>query len=107
MFNIAWQVLRKHALKALSIISIHEIHMYSIRFNVENKFIKVKESLHKLFKIVPLNQNICLTASHIRRNHKLPEIDSLILATAVHEKYIDFEKLNNKVVGETAVHYLK
>jgi len=113
-FNIAKQVLRKHTLKAVSIISIHEIHMYSIKFNVEDKFINIKEPLHKLFKITPLNQNICIKASHIRRKYKLPEIDALILATAVYEKYPyfytfdkDFEKLNDIKIEETTIYYVE
>lgn len=113
-FETAKRVLKKHALKALSIISIHEIHMYSIKFGVENKFMEIKEPLHSLFKIIPLSQDICIKASHIRRNYKLPEIDALILASAVHERYKhfytfdkDFEKLDNNRIIETIIHYLK
>jgi len=113
-FETAKRVLKKHALKALSIISIHEIHMYSIKFGVENRFMEIKEPLHSLFKIIPLSQDICIKASHIRRNYKLPEIDALILASAVYEKYKhfytfdkDFEKLNNNRIMETIIHYLK
>ena len=113
-FETAKRVLKKHALKALSIISIHEIHMYSIKFGVENRFMEIKEPLHSLFKIIPLSQDICIKASHIRRNYKLPEIDALILASAIHEKYKhfytfdkDFEKLDNNRIMETIIHYLK
>ncbi|MCD6195860.1 MAG: type II toxin-antitoxin system VapC family toxin, partial [Staphylothermus sp.] len=74
----------------------------------------IKEPLHSLFKIIPLSQDICIKASHIRRNYKLPEIDALILASAVHEKYKhfytfdkDFEKLDNNRIMETIIHYLK
>ena len=112
-FKAAQQVLRGHASKAISIITIHEIHMYSVRFGVEDRFIKAKELLHKLFKIVSLNQDICLKASHIRREHRLPEIDSLILASALYGKYKhfytfdkDFEELNGKIIEETRIHYL-
>ena len=113
-FRVAEGVLRKHHLKAMSVISIHEIHVYSVRYGVEDRFAKIKELIHKLFKIIPLNQDICLKATHIRRKYNLPEIDALILATAVHEKYPhfytfdkDFEKLNNKKIKETTVHYMK
>ena len=113
-FETAQRVLREHALKAISVIAVHEIHMYSVKFNVEDKFIKAKELLHKLFKIVPLNQDICLKASYIRREYRLPEVDSLILASAVHERYKhfytfdgDFEELNGKAVEETMIHYLR
>ncbi len=113
-FETAGEVLKKHALKALSIISMHEIHMCSIKFGVEDKFIEIKKLLHSLFKIVPLHQDTCLKASYIRGDYKLPEVDALVLASAVHEKYKhfytfdkDFEKLDNRVIGETKIHYLK
>ena len=113
-FEDAEELIKKHLSKAISIISIHEIHMYSIKFNVEDKFIKVKDLLHSLFKIIFLNQSICIKASYIRRDYKLPEIDSLILATAIENKYTnfytfdkDFEKLNKKRIEETTIHYLK
>jgi len=112
-FDVAKDVLRKHTTRALSIISIHEIHMYSIKFGVENKFLEVKTLLHKLLRIEPLNQDICFKASHLRKTYKLPEIDSLVLATAVCLKYKhfytfdkDFKELNNNVIEETLVHYL-
>ena len=59
--------------------------MYSIRFGVEERFTGVKKALHKLFKIVPLTQGTCIKASHLRRTYGLPEVDALILATAVTE----------------------
>ncbi len=113
-FDVARQVLKKHSLKAISIISMHEIHMYSIRFGVEERFIGVKKALHKLFKVVPLTQGICINASHLRRTYGLPEVDALILATAVTEGYPhfytfdrDFEGLDDKKVEGTLVHFLQ
>ena len=113
-FRATESALRKHHLRAISVISIHEIHMYSVRYGVEDRFTKVKELMHRLFKIIPINQDVCVKASYVRRGHKLPEIDALILATAVHEKYPhfytfdkDFEKLNNKKIEETTIHYMK
>jgi len=112
-FEIAREVLKKHVVKALSIISIHEIHMFSIKLGVEEKFLKVKEFIHKLFRIEPLEQDVCIRASYLRKEFSPPEVDSLILATAIHFKYNhfytfdkDFEKLNNKVIEKTIVHYL-
>jgi len=112
-FEVAEKLLKKHASKAISIISIHEIHMYSIKFNVESKFIKIKKLLQDLFKIIPLTQEICIKASHIRRDHNIPEVDALILASAVHSAYNhfytfdkDFEKLDNKRIGRTIIHYM-
>lgn len=113
-FDTARHVLKKHSTKAISIISIHEIHMYSVRFGVEEKFIDIKKSLHKLFKVIPLTQDTCVKASRLRRTYGLPEVDALILATAVTGGYPhfytfdkDFEGLNGKEVEGTLVHFLR
>ncbi len=113
-FETAREVLKKHCLKALSVISIHEIHMYSIRFGVEDRFIEIKDLLDNIFKIVPLNQEICLKASCIRYNYGLPEVDALILASAVYGRYghfytfdKDFEELDGTQIEETMIHYLR
>jgi len=113
-FDVARQVLKKHLTKAMSIISIHEIHAYSMRLGVEERFTNIKKSLHKLFKIIPLTQSMCVKASHLRRIYGLPEVDALILATAVIEGYPhfytfdkDFEDLDGKKVEETLVHFLR
>lgn len=111
--EVARRVLREYTVKAISIISMHEIHVYSIRHNVENRFIEIKSLLHKLFKVEPITQDTCMKASHIRIKYGLPEVDALILATAVNEGYKhfftfdrDFEKLNDKTVENTIIHYL-
>jgi len=113
-FDVARHVLKKHPTRAISIISIHEIHMYSMKIGVEGKFINIKKSLHKLFKILPLSQDICIKASRLRRIYGLPEVDALILATAISEKYPyfytfdgDFEELNGKKVEGTLIHFLR
>jgi len=41
-FDVAEQVLRKHVSKAMSIISIHEIHMYSVKFDVLRSYLLAK-----------------------------------------------------------------
>ena len=112
-FNIAKRALESHIVRAISIISIHEIHLYSIKFNVEAKFLQIKELLAKLFTIAPLNQEACIKASTLRTLYKLPEVDSLILATAICNRYNhfytfdkDFRELNNKNIEGTTVHWL-
>ncbi|MCD6095346.1 MAG: PIN domain-containing protein [Thermoprotei archaeon] len=112
-FNVAKRVLESHVVRAMSIISLHEIHLYSIRFDVEAKFFKIKKSLLKLFTIVPLNQEVCIKASALRISYRLPEVDSLIFATAVCNGYShfytfdrDFRELNGKRIERTVVHWL-
>ena len=112
-FSIAKIVLEKHTVRAISIISIHEIHWFSTKFGIEEKFVELKKFLHKLFIVEPLEQSVCTLASHLRKNYNLPEIDSLILATAIHFEYehfytfgSDFKELNNKTIKRTQIHYL-
>ena len=112
-FEIFREVLEKHVTRAISIISIHEIHACCLKFGVEERFAGLKEILHKLFKIVLLDQGACIEASYMRKVHELPEIDSLMLATAVRGGYghfytfdRDFEKLNGNKLGATVIHYL-
>lgn len=113
-FDIARNVLRKYFVRGISIISIHEIHLYSLKFNIEGKFLEIKDLIHRLFKIIPITQDTCIRASHLRRDYKLPEIDSLILATAINMEYRhfytfdkDFETLDNKKLENTVIHYLR
>jgi len=56
---------------------------------------------------------VCVKASHLRKSYGVPEVDSLILATAVFLEYNyfytfddDFKELNNKVIEKTMVRYL-
>ncbi len=112
--NVAEKVIMKHLVKSISIISIHEIHLHSIRYGVEDRFKLVKQYIEKLFKIESLDQETCLEASRLRKEYGLPEIDSLILATAITNNYTyfysfdkDFEKLDNKKIRNTTIYYLK
>ncbi len=112
--HIAKQVIMNHIVKGISIITIHELCTLSIRFNLEDRFNSIKEQLEKIFKIVSLDQESCLIASHLRKEYELPEIDSLILASAIRNKYRhfytfdrDFEKLDEITIDQTTIHYLR
>ena len=85
-FEVARRILKNHKLRATSIIAIHEIHMYSLKYNTEKKFLQMKDILGRIFKIMPLTQEVCVRASYLRIEYGLPEVDSLILATAVEYK---------------------
>ena len=113
-FEVAWRVLEKHKFRATSIIAIHEIHMYSLKYNTEKKFLEIREMLDRLFKIMPLTQEACIKASYLRMKYELPEVDSLILATALETKckYFytfdkDFEQLDKRTIEKTKVYYIK
>lgn len=112
-FDAARSVLKKHRSKAISIITLHEVYMYSLKYGVEERFLKVKEALERIFKVLPLTQETCLRASHLRIRYRLPEVDSLILATAVEARcrnfYTfddDFEQLDGEVIEGTRVHHI-
>ena len=78
--------------KAVSIIPIHEIHMYSIKYNVEDRFVGIKELRCYInsSKVEPITQDVCMKASRIRIKYGLPEVDALILATAINGGYKHF-----------------
>ncbi len=106
-------VLNKHRSRAISIISIHEIHTLSLRNGVEDRFLRIKEDLVRLFGVLELTQGICLRASRLRMKFSIPEVDSLILATALEEGLRnfytfdrDFKDLNGKRVDGTLIHYI-
>ena len=113
-FEVARKILGEHKLRVISIITFHEIHIYSIKHSTEKKFLKIKEALNRIFKVMPLTQGVCIRASYLRIEYGLPEVDSLILATAVEAKcknfYTfdrDFEQLDKEMIEETIVHYIK
>lgn len=112
-YKRAYEVMAKHRRRAISIISIHEIHVLSIRLGVSDRFLRIKDDLDRLFDVIGLSQGTCIRASNLRVNFKMPEVDSLILSTAVENGYrnfytfdADFEELNGEKVGETTIHYL-
>ncbi len=112
-YERAYEVLRKYGRRAISIISIHEIHVLSIRSGVDDKFLSIKGDLDRLFDVIGLTQGTCMRASDLRVDLRIPEVDSLILATAVENGYRDFytfdgdfRDLDEKNVGVTRIHYL-
>lgn len=87
--------------------------MYSIRYGVESKFIEVKRMLEELFNIIDLSQDACIIASRLRYSFNLPEVDSLVLASAIASKYDvfytfdgDFKVLNGRVIEGVKVMFL-
>ncbi|AEM39006.1 hypothetical protein Pyrfu_1141 [Pyrolobus fumarii 1A] len=66
-----------------------------------------------MFKIHELARGAALTAARIRLERGVPEVDSLILATAVEAGYdtfytfdVDFRRLNGETIGQTKIVYL-
>ena len=112
-FEVAREILSKHESRSFSIITLHEIHYYSIKYGVERDFLKIKDALTKIFRIIPLTQEICITASQLRRKYNLPEVDSIILSSAIEysNQYFytfdrDFKQLNLKKIKNTQIHYI-
>ncbi len=110
----ARRVLSRHHSRAISVISIHEIHTLSLRNGVEERFLRIKEDLNRLFDVLELTQGICLRASRLRMEFGIPEVDSLILATAVEERFRnfytfdrDFKDLDGERIEETFIHYIE
>ena len=109
-FDIAKEVLAKHSNRYMSIISIHEIGYYSRKMGTEVKFMEIKPKLSELIKPLQIDQETCIRAITLRSLEKLPEIDSLIAATAIRYNidYFytfdeDFTHLNNRKMQNTLI----
>jgi len=109
-FDIAKEVLAKHSNRYMSIISIHEIGYYSRKMGTEVKFVEIKPKLSQLIKPLQIDQETCMHAINLRSLEKLPEIDSLIAATAIRYNidYFytfdqDFTQLNNRRLRNTII----
>ena len=113
-FGVARRVLRACSTRGISIISIHELYVVAARRGVAGRFAEAKQLIEKAFRVHGLGQEVAVRAGEIRVEHGLPEVDSLILATAVENGYrvfysfdADFEKLNGETVGPTRIVYLE
>ena len=109
-FDIAKEVLAKHSNRYMSIISIHEIGYYSRKMGTEVKFVEIKPKISQLIKPLQIDQETCMHAINLRSLEKLPEIDSLIAATAIRYNidYFytfdqDFTQLNNRRLRNTII----
>lgn len=109
-FDIAKEALAKHQERYTSIISIHELGYYSTKMNVEERFFRIKPKIYQLVKPLSLDQEVCLRAIQLRSTYKLPEIDALIAATAIHHNinYFytfdeDFRNIQNKKIQNTKI----
>lgn len=111
-FKTARDILAKHRKDepAASILTVHEAHYFAIKFGVEEKFLENVGKLKVALKIEPLNQETCFKASYLRFKRSLPEVDALILASAIVNDYDrfytfdqDFKNLHRKSVEKTKV----
>ena len=109
-FDVAKEVLAMHSDRYMSIISVHEIGYYSKKMGTENKFMEIKPKLIQLIKPLQIDEEICMQAINLRSLEKLPEIDSLIAATAIRYNvdYFytfdeDFTRLNNTKIRNTTI----
>ena len=108
--DIAKEVLAEHSNRYMSIISIHEIGYYSRKMGTEIKFMEIKPKLSQLIEPLQIDQETCMHAINLRSLNKLPEIDSLIAATAIRYNidYFytfdqDFTQFNNRRLRNTMI----
>lgn len=112
-FEESREILAKHMSRASSIIALHEIYYYALKLGVVDKFLAIKSRLGELVKTEGITEDICYAASELRMKYKLPEIDSLILSTAISLHYpifytydADFMKINGKRINNTLIKHL-
>ena len=113
-FDIAYRVIKSSTARGISIITIHELYNLALRLGVADRFNEAKRLIEKAFKVHPLSQEACLKATELRHRYRLPEVDALILATAIANGYTkfytfdkDFQSLHSTVIEGTEVIYLE
>jgi len=111
--EIAYKVIKSFAVRGISIVSIHELYNIALRLGVASRFSEAKRLIEKAFRVHPLSQEICLKAAELRHSYKLPEVDALILATAILNNYTkfytfddDFRPLHGTTIQNTEIYYL-
>ena len=109
----AEEALRACMERGLSVITIHELVYLATRKGLGGKLGEALMLIKSVFRIHGLGEKEALRAAGIRAEYRLPEVDSLILATAVENGYqvfytfdSDFRKLNGLTLGGTRIVYL-
>ena len=108
----ARMVLRKCSVRGISILSIHELLVVAERRSAGNRFAEAKQLVEKAFGVHGVSQEVAIRAAMLRLEHGLPEVDAIILASAVVNGYkefysfdADFQRLNGRVIDSTKVVY--
>jgi len=112
-FDVAKRVLRRCSIRGVSVLSIHELLVVAERRGVGDRFAEAKQLVERAFRVHGVSQEVAIRAAMLRLEHSLPEIDAIILASAVVNGYeefysfdTDFQELNGRVIGSTKVVYL-
>ena len=112
--EIAERVLRGCTARGISVITLHELAHIALKRGLEARLGEAITLLERAFKIHELTRDASLKAARIRLEYGIPEVDSLILATAVEAEYntfytfdADFSRLHGEVIGQTRVVYLE
>ena len=113
-FETARRVLRACSVRGVSVLSIHELYVVAARRGVAERFTEAKQLIERAFKLHGITQEVSIKAGEIRLRYGIPEVDSIILATAVESGYsvfytfdADFQKLNGETVETTRIAFLK
>ncbi len=109
----AEEAIRSCGERGVSVLTLHELAYIALRRGLGEKLGEALLLVEGVFRVHGLSRDAALLAARLRVEHSLPEVDALIMATAVVEGYevfytfdSDFEKLNGKVLSGTMVSYL-
>lgn len=109
----AAQVLHNCSLRGASMITLHELVYLLSRRGLGDSLEDAVALVERGLRLHVLGREAAITAAQLRLRYRLPEVDSLILATAVTEGYSvfysfdrDFAELSGKTIGSTKIHYL-
>jgi len=109
----AAEALHSCTVRGASIITLHELAHILLRRSLGTRLEDVLALLERAFTLHGVTREVAVTAARLRLSHRLPEVDALILATAVEEGYDvfysfdnDFAELDGQEIGSTTVRYL-
>lgn len=109
----AARVLHSCSLRGASMITLHELVYLLSRRGLSDNLEDAVALVERGVRLHTIDREAAITAARLRLEHRLPEVDALILAIAVTEGYSvfysfdrDFAELSGKTIGSTKVHYL-
>ncbi len=113
-FETARRSVKCSTVRGISIITIHELYTLAMRLGTGDRFPEAKRLIEKAFNIHPLSQEVCIKAAELRHTYRLPEVDAVILATAIVNRYSefhtfdrDFQHINGMKLESTKIVYLE
>ncbi len=104
----AEEAIRSCSERGVSVVTLHELAYIAFKRGLGEKLEEALLLVESVFRVHGLSRDAAILAARLRVEHRLPEVDALIAATAVAEGYSvfytfdsDFERLDGRLIGGT------